>query len=333
MKHWFTPAFVMMLTLLIGAELIVRVFYHRSMSGRFEYGYNPTAGFVEKSDGSVNLVRAGGRRFIPQTFSKVRPAGTFRVFVIGDSVPRGPNLAASYAAQIGEKLRALGIKAESFNLGVAGNGARRSQIILRKALDYEPSLIILHVNDSNEFEDEREYQRAQQFKSWQPKNWLMKSLAIRRLYEAKTEKIYWTLVAPEIRNLAAVSDADAELRADENPEKLREWDELVRKTTAESVAITRAHNVPILLLTQAVCDRDANGLSSLDSRGLDEMVQPFIGEGVYFLSMKQIFQGTDFPPLFSDGTHLRPAGHERIADAVVKELLQERIVTKPDKGS
>ncbi len=122
------------------------------MEGRFEYGYSPTAGFSENADGTVSLKRTGGRRFWPQTFSKVRPADTFRVMVIGDSVPRGSSLATSYATQLGEKLRALGIKAESFNLAVGGNGALRSQIILRQALNYEPSLVILHVNNSNEFE-------------------------------------------------------------------------------------------------------------------------------------------------------------------------------------
>ena len=64
-----------MLTLLVGAELVVRVFFARSMSGRFEYGYSPTAGFVEHADGTVNLVHAGGRPFWPQEFSRPgRPA-------------------------------------------------------------------------------------------------------------------------------------------------------------------------------------------------------------------------------------------------------------------
>jgi lysophospholipase L1-like esterase len=48
--------------------------------------------------------------------------------------------------------------------------------------------------------------------------------------------------------------------------------------------------------------------------------------------MKQILQDTDFAPLFSDGTHLRPPGHERIADAVVKKLLREGIVVTGKGG-
>jgi len=332
MKRWFTVSLLMTLVLLAGSEIVVRVFFARNMSGRFEYGYNPTAGFVENADGTVSLVRAGGRRFHPQTFSRARPPGTFRVMVIGDSVPRGSSLATSYPAMIGEKLRALGVQAESFNLALGGNGALRSQIVVRKALDYEPSLVILHVNNSNEFEDEREYKRSQEFKSWHPRNWLMKSLVIRRLYEAKTEQVYWKLVPAEVRSRAVVSDADAELRANQNPEIRREWDERVRKYTAETVALARARGVAILLLTQASFEHDASGRVVLDNRGLDEMIQPLIGDGVHFLSMKQILQDTDFAPLFSDGTHLRPPGHERIADAVVKKLLRERIVTTGKGG-
>ena len=44
-----------LLALFVAGELIVRVFFARNMSGRFEYGYHPTAGFVEKADGTVQL--------------------------------------------------------------------------------------------------------------------------------------------------------------------------------------------------------------------------------------------------------------------------------------
>jgi hypothetical protein len=327
MKRWLTPAFLTMLTLLVGAELVVRVFFTRSMSGRFEYGYSPTAGFVENADGTVNLVHAGGRPFWPQTFSKTRPPGTFRVMVIGDSVPRGASLATAYPAQIGEQLRAMGIKAESFNLAIGGNGSARSEIILRQALDYQPSLVILHADNADEYEDEREYARAQAFKSWHPKNWLMKSLFIRRLYEAKTEQVFWKWVPAEVRVLADVNDYGTKALAGENPATRREWDERVRKNTAECVALARARGVPILLLTAAREHDDGHGGHFLDDRGMDNLVQPLLGSGVYFLSMKQILGATNFAEFYTgDGTHLQPAGHALIAAAVVEKLRQEGVV-------
>ena len=247
--------------------------------------------------------------------------------VIGDSVPRGPGLATSYAGQIGEKLRALGIKAESFNLAIGGNGAQRSEIILRKALDYQPSLVILHVDNGDEFEDEREFARAEAFKSWHPKNWPMKSFFIRRLYEFKTEQIFWKWLPDQVRVLADVNDTGDKELAGENPATRREWDERVQKYTAESVALARARGVPVLLLTEARLHDDGHGGFYLDDRGLDDLVQPMLGDGVYFLSMKKILQKTNFAPLFSDGTHLHPPGHEIIADAVVEKLRLEGIVT------
>ena len=317
----------MLLALLAICELVTRVFFQRSMSGRFEYGYSPTAGFVENAGGTVNLVHAGGRPFFPQIFSAQPPPDTFRVMVFGDSVPRGSSVAASYAGQIGEKLRAMGIKAESFDLAVGGNGARRTEIILRKALDYQPSLAILHVDNGDEFEDEREYSRAQAFNSWHPKNWLMKSLFIRRLYEAKTEQIFWKWLPAEVRVLADANDTGNKTLAGQDPETVRRWNERVRQCTAESTKLAREHGAKVLLLTEAREHDDGHGGFYLDVRGMDAMVQPMTGDGVYFLSMKQILQATNFTAFYTgDGTHLRPAGHALIADAVVQKLLEEKIV-------
>jgi hypothetical protein len=248
--------------------------------------------------------------------------------VIGDSVPRGPSLEVSYAAQIGVKLRALGLKAESFNLAIGGNGSARSEIILRKALDYQPSLVILHADNGDEYEDEREWKRAQEFKSWHPRNWLMKSDVIRRLYEAITEQIFWKWVPAQVRVLNDVNDSGDKALAAQNPAKRREWDERALKNTAASVALARARGVPILLLTAAREHSDGHGGFYLDDNGMDNMVRPMLGKGVYFLSMKQILQATNFTAFYTgDGTHLRPEGHALIADAVVNMLLKDKIVT------
>ena len=183
----------------------------------------------------------------------------------------GSSLASSYPVRIGDKFRTLGVEAESFNLGIAGNGALRSQIILRKVLDYQPSVVVLHVNNSNEFEDERDLKRAEEFSSSHPKNWLMKSLALRRLGEMKTEKIFWKWIPAKVRNQDARSDADDELLAGQNPESRQRWVERVRKYTAESVALACARAVPVLLFTQVRLERNASGRVSLDDHGLDDL--------------------------------------------------------------
>jgi lysophospholipase L1-like esterase len=322
MNRYLRNPWLLLLALFIAGELIVRVFFARNMTGRFEYGYHPTAGFVEKVDGSVQLVRAGGRRFRPQTFSRQRPAGGFRVMVIGDSVPRGPSLEGAYAAQLAEQLCKEGLKAEAINLAVAGNGAQRSQIILRKALEYQPSLVILHVNNSNEYEDEREFKRSEEFKSWHPRNWAMKSLLLRRLYEAKTEKVFWEWLPAEIRNQKAVSDADAEVAASMNTAKLREWDDRVKRFTSESLALARARVVPVLIVTQVRREADRAGGMRLDDHGLDELVQPLTGEGVELLSLKKLLEPLPCETLFADSVHFNRAGHAVIAASIARRIRE-----------
>jgi lysophospholipase L1-like esterase len=296
------------------------------MSGRFEYGYNPTAGFVENKDGTVNLIRAGGRRFHPQKLTWQRPSNTFRIFTIGDSVARGGSLASSYPMLIAEELKQRGIKAEAFNLAVPGYGAHRKQIITEQAVKYNPSLIILHVGASNEFEDQREYKRSVEFKSWHPKNWLMKSLVLRRVYEMKTEQVYWNWLPQAVREQRMASDADAELQSSVNPEKMREWDDRVKNHTAATVRLAREHGIPVLLVTQAntIKDPQTQQVKLVDG-GLDNMLRPLEGEGVYLLSMRQTFEPFDYAKLFSDGAHMYAKGHQALAKAIADLLLDKNL--------
>lgn len=326
MKKLISISFILALAIFAVAETVIRVFFQSSMDGRFEYGYNPTSGFVENADGTVDLIRTGGRRFRPQSFTKEPSADTYRVMVIGDSVPRGPSLEEAYPRLVQDILGSKGVKAECFNLGVAGYGAARKDIVLRKTVDYRPDLIILHINDSNEYEDEREFRRSNEFKGWHPKNWGMKSLVVRRLYEAKTERIFWKLLPTTVRNQKAINDADAEIAESQSPEKLREWAERVRKYTAGSVAFAHARGVPVLIVVQAI-QKDKN-VPKLDDNGVGAMAGTLAGDGVYVLSMKDVLEPLHSPELYADGSHLHAEGHKVLAGAIVKLLVREHLVPK-----
>src|SRR5438552_8677470 len=125
MRPVFTKSCLLVVVILCASELVVRIFFARGMSGRFEYGYDPTSGFRDNADGSVDLVRAGGRRFRPQHFERHHSEHTFRIMVVGDSVPRGPSLEKAYPAKLHHMLRQEGVNAEALNLAVAGYGAHR----------------------------------------------------------------------------------------------------------------------------------------------------------------------------------------------------------------
>lgn len=332
MKSVFTRSFLLAVALLACAELVVRVFFARNMSGRFEYGYHPTSGFEEKADGTLDLVRAGGRRFRPQSLKQAPDPGVLRVFVIGDSVPRGPSLEKAYAAKMAELLKEQGVHAESYNLAVAGYGAERSHIVLKQALKYRPGLIVLHANTSNEFEDEREKRRKEEFEGWHPRNWPMKSLIVRRLYEAKTEKVFWEWLPVAVRNQGAVSDADAELTAGMNEDVLKRWSERVRHFVTESVTLCRQQGVPVLIVAQAFRRTGPDGGYIMDGEQVMSIVRPLQGDGVEVVSMKDVLEGQDLTTTYADGSHVRAEAHALIARAVVDQLLR-RGWAKPEAAS
>ncbi len=315
MRRTFTKSFLLVLAVLIVAEIAVRVFWSRGLTGRFEYGYHPSAGFAEKSDGSLELVRAGGRKFFPQHYAQQRPPGAFRIMVVGDSVPRGPSLAETYSTRLAEQLRAQGLAAEGWNLCLPGYGAHRCHVVLAQALKYQPSLIIRHVNNSNEYEDEREWRRAQDFQGWHPKNLLMKSMLVRRLHEMKTEDVFWKLLPEKIRAQQGVNDADAKIIAMTDEKEIRAWQERVRNFLKDDLDLCRKAGVPVLLVTQ-VRMRGTGKSATLDDSGLDDLARSFAAPGVEILTMKDVLAGMDFAPLFMDTAHLNGRGHELLARAI-----------------
>jgi hypothetical protein len=324
-KKLVTPAFLAVVCLLLFGEAGARLFFAHDISGRFAYGYDPQAGFAEYEDGRVELYRAGGRRFHPQSFQRRRPPGTFRIFVIGDSVPRGPSFQEAYPWVLQEELRAQHVQAESFNLALPGYGPRRCQIVLQKALEFEPSLIILHVNDANKWEDEREWRRSREFLGWHPRHWPLKVFIFRRLYEAKLEKLFWPLVPEEIRLKHAQNDADAQVAAARDPRELAARLRLAEETTAENVALVRGRGIPLVLVTQCRLDGEPPQPLTLSDHGLDALARKLAGPGVYHLSMKEVFSGQ--PPLavFANYSgHLKAPGHRLLARQICSRILEQR---------
>jgi hypothetical protein len=325
MKRLLTPAFLLVVLVLVLAEAGARIFFAQDIHGRFEYGYDPQAGFAEKRDGTVKLFRAGGRRFHPQSFQRQRPPDTYRIFVVGDSVPRGPSFKEAYPWRLGEELQQQQhLRVESINLALPGYGARRCQVVLQKALEFEPSLIIMHVNDTNKWEDEREWRRSQEFKGWHPRHWLMKVFIFRRLFEAKLEKVFWPLVPDQIRLKYAVSDADAQVAASKDPEEIAARIRLAQETMVENVALVRRHHIPLLLISQCRLEKDDGRPPYLTDHGLDPMCDGLGGPGVYHLSMREVFSGPDFASHFADSGHLKSQGHQLLAEAIARKILREQ---------
>lgn len=312
LKGWSTLAFWAPVAALVVAEAVCRVFFVEGFTGRFDYGYLPAAGFFEE-DGRVELRRSGGRRFYPQSFEMPKPAGRLRVFTVGDSVTRGEDLDSAYPSQLGRILRERGRDAESLNLGVTAYGATRKRIVARQALRYQPDLVVLHVNEANEGYDERDWKRRESYRSWHPSNWFLKSYAIHRLYEARTDRLFWKYLPEEIRTLRSLRTPDADFAiASRDPARLAEWNRRTRERTAETVRELRAAGVSVVLVSAAF--HNEGGVLTDD--GLDAFTESLAGPGVRAVSTLALFRGLPRHEHFTDSMHLTPAGNRRLAGGI-----------------
>lgn len=328
MRYYIAPTVWVVLVFLIVAELSMQLFFPHSEVGRFSYGYDSHSGVRIEAD-QVHLVRDGGRRYRPQSFP-LRPAiGTLRLAVVGDSVPRGNDLDSSYPKLLEKALVSYDIKAHSINAGVAGQGVRRLQFIVQQMLDFNSDWIVFHLNNSNEFEDEREWLRAQEFAGWSPENWLMKSFIIRRLFEAKLEQVYWKWLPIEVRQGNRHSDFDAEVQASINVATLARWNHLVQLVSGEIVQEVMQRQRSMVLIVQAKCECKQPGGQLRRNDILESIAQALATrqpQRILIVSMYDLFKTQGHQGMFKDSAHLTDAGHrvlgQALADTLVKGMVQ-----------
>lgn len=338
MKGILCKSFLVMVALLAAGEIALRLFLPPGFTGSFEYGFNPTAGFEEHPDGTVHLVDCGGRQFHPQTFLRQRPPGVFRVFVLGDSVEYfdtmqsadPPLLTNTYPWLVGADLRQQGINAESFNLGSPGYGSRRCEIVLRQALNYQPNLVVLKICERNEPWEEENFERAEEFKGWHPKNWLRKSFLVQALIVMK-ENCFLKRLPRKIQTANRIGDND--------PSKLVKVAPDVRQltnycqTVRETIALARSHHVPVLVITQSLTKSDEAGHLTLIDDHLSDFAEELSGPGVTVLSLKELLTGQTLDRLYIDHMHFKRAGHELIARAVADQIVAQYIKPGPPEAS
>ena len=314
MKRIATRSFIAAALVLALLEGSMRLFMTDIFVGRFEYGYHPDAGFFAQNDGTMELRRTGGRRFWQQRFPIAKPPGALRVITVGDSISRGASLEEAYPFLLGRELSRPARTVESINLSVPGYGARRKQMLLEKALSFSPDLIILHVGTSNEFEDERDWRRYQEFASGHPRNWLMKSYLLRRLYEVRSEQLFQKLLPAQIRAQTQLSDAEDEAHAGQSQARQREWRERFEQVSAESLALAASRKVPVILVPRAVWTRGEDGRITLDEGSAGAWCDRQAGPGVRVLHPAQALGDSPDASQFSgDRVHLKPSAHLLLA--------------------
>lgn len=314
-----TRAFLVPVIFLAVGELLCRTAFSGDFSGRFDYGYAPEAGFRVDGD-TLRLERTGGRRFYPQQIPLKPQPGRLRLFTLGDSITRGGSLETAYPALLAQDLAARGVAADSLNLGLTAYGAARKLVLARQVLNYSPDVVLLHVNEANEGYDQRDWERRQFARSWHPANWPLKSYLIHRLYEWRTDRLFWRWLAEPIRTLRSVRTPDAALSAAmKDPAMLARWHESATTRTAETVRLLREAGVPVVLIVVTVHEA---GTDHLRDFGLDAFARGLAGPGVEVVSTTELFAHENSAEIFSDGLHYEARGHQllaaRLAEAVLK---------------
>ena len=290
---------------------------------QFEWFYDasllsPTRVFVAAEDGSGELVtdpllvRADQ---IEQRFPAVKPAGSKRVFFVGDSTTAGwPYLRGSSPAWVRAMLKDLqpGAKVEIINAGFHGFDSVRLQAVVREISRDEPDLVIYRAG----------YDDYSAYRLRHPPN---RYEAIRRAVHS------WLVLHSRIYNLLL--------------ERLRGRPTAMSRT---GVILTPGEIDGLLAQYATTVDRS---LSLLQERGVRTVVLslPFsaglLGEGHPMIHdalprMNEIVKkaalghGAEFlelrglkPSDFMDSVHSTADGYRKIALQVARDLCDERIVS------
>lgn len=304
-------------------ELTLRLTMTDFFAGRFDYGYEAQAGFERIADGWL-IKRTGGRRFWPQFVADRKPAGTLRIVAIGDSISRGSDLERSYPWIAAERLTALGQPTETVNLSVAGYGAARKQLVASQVPQLAPDLVILQVGMSNEFEDERDRARADEFAGWHPRHWPMKSWLLRRLYELRQDVVFARLLPESIRMTTLRFDAEAEASANEDPERVRAWRERFDTVTRATIDGFVRQATPVLLVPRLRVENGPQG-PRFEADGMLAWCRARESADVRCVSLADLMGEHPDPAAFSaDGVHLRPELHARLGALIAERIAAWR---------
>jgi hypothetical protein len=299
-------------------ELVAGIGFHESAVERNAFGFDRETAF--SLDGPrVNISPAASRRFWAQSYPLNKPEGWKRVVVVGDSAARGgaldDSISDSLRAQLADR---CGLHAEVWNLSSPGYGSRRKAIVVDKALDFHPDLIIYHAGLTTEYEDGREWERYREYHSWHPRHWADQLPFVGRVKLSKLEKLYWRWLPDDVRALSTQDPLEVRLAAITSKFDGEYWRPRMLSNLDETVAEAGRARVPMIILVHANFDA-ASG--RLDDSGLDRAIAERYASrsGIAVVSNRSLFAGEpDVAALFYDVSHWTSAGKDAIARALAR---------------
>ena len=309
-----------LLTLLaiVALELLAYYQYRQRPLERMQFGYAKDAGFKE-DDGRLLIRRSASRALWDQSYPIAKPAGTVRVMLVGDSILRGGSYEDSAAGRLRRDFEKCGLPAEVWNLSSPGYGSQRKHIMVQKALEYRPDLVIYQANVTTEYEDTREFERKERHASWHPGFWPEKLPLIGRIALSKNEQVFWKWLDREVRSGLDPAGADLE-QALRSKSDIDYWMPRMLAHFEKTTGLLKEAKVPFLVLARASLVDDTADMTDF---GLErEIGARAVKEGFAWLSTREIFSHGDARKYFFDGTHWTHAGHELVGAALRAETLK-----------
>jgi hypothetical protein len=303
-------------------ELAAYFGFHESSSERNAFGFSRGASFAVEGS-FVTIGAAASRRFWTQRYPRAKPPGWRRIMVVGDSATRGATLEDSLTGSLHRQLNErCAAPTEVWNLSSPGYGSRRKHVVVEKALEYQPDLIIYHAGVTTEYEDSREWERYTEYHSWHPRHWVDHLPFLGRVRLSKVEKLYWEWLPEDVR--AASSEDPLEVRLAAMASKMDSpyWMPKMLANLDRTVAAVRQAGVPILILTHAAYDPASGRMSD---EGLDKAIaERYAGRpGVMVASNRELFSSRpDVPTLFYDTAHWTSEGMDVVARALGDSVVR-----------
>ncbi len=205
------------------------------------------------------------------------------------------------------------MRTEVWNLSSPGYGSRRKQIVVDKALEFRPDLIIYHAGVTTEYEDSREWERYTEYHSWHPRHWVDQLPFLGRVKLSKVERLYWQWLSEDVRAASLEDPLEVRIAAIASKSDSRYWMPKMLSNLDRTVEEIREAGVPLLILTHASFDR---GSARVSDAGLDKAIAEryALRPGVMVVSSREVFSSRpDVSALFSDNSHWTSAGMNVVA--------------------
>ncbi len=339
------------LAALILAEVLVRVLDLGPQVGVvfkqvFQLSDNPVLRYELRPGASEGPVQINSHGMRDQEYTKAKPAGTFRIACIGDSICFGAGTFApgTYASCLEKYLNTYfaveGQAFEALNFGVTGYNITQSAEALRaRALEFEPDLVIYGycLNDPQSYSFELESLRAQLTVAQD--NYRSRLSEGGRRLAARSRLLALASYAME-SGAASGQNADARLREPD-------WDSLSQnryvqyfgrlhsegddwqrvETGLAALANTSKQNaMPVLVVTFPLFRDLANyGLAPVH----EKVARAVQRQGLEPLDLLRLFAVADqLDPggLYSDDLHPNAIGHAMAAMAMLQRLFDRGLL-------